>query len=133
MRNTQNVVFEKNTPMNRAKGNKGEDIAVKYIEQIGGEVIYRNYYIRGGEVDIIFCDADVTVFCEVKMRSRTDFGTPCEAVNFQKQKRICKAALSYASKNKRVDDNYRFDIIEIFGGKVNHIKAAFEFIEPAIF
>lgn len=119
--------------MSRAKGNKGEDIAVKYIEQNGGEILYRNYYIRGGEVDIIFSDADVTVFCEVKMRSRADYGAPCEAVNFQKQKRICKAALDYASKNKRVDDNYRFDIIEIFSGKVNHIKAAFEFIEPAIF
>ena len=116
--------------MSRAKGNKGEDTAAEYIEENGGKVVCRNYYIRGGEVDIVYTDGDTTVFCEVKLRSRSDYGSPSEYVDFTKQKRICKAALTYASENKKVDENFRFDIIEIIGGKINHIKAAFEFIEP---
>ncbi|MDD5017954.1 MAG: YraN family protein [Eubacteriales bacterium] len=112
----------------RSKGNRGEDLAAAYLEQSGCEVLSRNYYIRGGEVDIIFSDGDMTVFCEVKLRNQDRFGTPAEAVGTAKQKRICRAALDYADKNKTIDEKYRFDIIEIYCGKINHIKNAFEFI-----
>ncbi len=49
--------------MSRAIGNKGEDLAVKFLEDKGFDIIARNYYIRGGEIDIIFADGDTTVFC----------------------------------------------------------------------
>lgn len=114
----------------RTKGNKGEDMAAAYLVQNGCEIVQRNYYIRGGEIDIIFSDKDVTVFCEVKLRTTDRFGTPAEAVGVQKQRRICKAALNYAYKNKTIDEKFRFDIIEIYNGKINHIQNAFEFIEP---
>ncbi|MGI5849421.1 MAG: YraN family protein [Christensenellales bacterium] len=114
----------------RDKGNKGEDAAAKYLEHRGCRIITRNYYIRGGEVDLIFNEGDETVFCEVKLRTQHRFGMPSEAVDLRKQKHICKAALDYAYKNNKVDEKYRFDIIEIYNGKINHIKNAFEFIEP---
>ena len=114
----------------RSKGNKGEDIAVKYLEAHGCAILARNHYIRGGEVDIIFRDSDSVVFCEVKARNQSRFGTGAEAVNTAKQKRICKAALDWTMTNKSIDEKYRFDIIEVDNGKINHIKDAFEFIEP---
>lgn len=114
----------------RSKGNKGEDIAAAYIMKNGFDILHRNYYIRGGEIDIIFRDGDVTVFCEVKLRTSDKFGIPSEAVGKRKQKRISLAALDYAYKNKIIDENFRFDIIEIYNGKINHIRNAFEFIEP---
>lgn len=114
----------------RNKGNKGEEIAVQYLESRGCSVLTRNHYIRGGEIDIIFRDLDRVVFCEVKARNQQKFGTGAEAVNTAKQKRICKAALDWASSNKNIDENYRFDIIEVDNGRINHIKDAFEFIEP---
>lgn len=114
----------------RDKGNAGEDKAAQYIQNLGCTVLARNYYIRGGEVDIIFSDGGATVFCEVKTRSQSRFGTPAEAVDKRKIQRICKAALDYAYKNKNVDEKYRFDIIEVDNGRINHIRHAFEFIEP---
>lgn len=114
----------------RNKGNNGEAIAAAYLESRKCVILARNYYIRGGEVDIIFRDADTIVFCEVKLRRQSRFGTGAEAVDCTKQKRICKAALDWASSNKNVDEKYRFDIIEVDNGKINHIKDAFEFIEP---
>ena len=114
----------------RSKGNKGEDIAAAYLEKNGCSILCRNYYIRGGEVDIIFREKGVTVFCEVKFRTQEKFGTPAESVGVKKQRRICKAALDYAYQNKIVDENSRFDIIEVYCGKINHIRNAFEFIEP---
>ena len=129
MRDPPHVVSQKDHIMStRNKGNNGEDIASRYLVQAGCGILERNYYIRGGEVDIIFSDGDQTVFCEVKLRTQSKFGTPAESVDMRKQKRICKAALDYAYKNKGIDENYRFDIIEIYRGKINHIKNAFEFI-----
>jgi len=115
----------------RDTGNRGEDIAARYIEQSGGRILKRNHYVRGGEVDIIFEQDGVTVFCEVKLRSNTRYGTGAEAVTVVKQRRICRAALDYIYKNKIIDERMRFDIIEITGGKINHIKNAFEYITPA--
>ena len=114
----------------RGKGNRGEDIAARYIEQCGGVILARNHCVRGGEVDIIFRQDGDIVFCEVKTRSTERFGTGAEAVTLAKQKRICRAALDYAYRNKIVDERMRFDIIEFMGGKISHIKNAFEFIAP---
>ena len=111
----------------RARGNRGEDMAAAYIESVGGEILARNHGIRGGEVDLIFRDADTIVFCEVKLRSGERFGTPAEAVTITKQKRVCRAALDYAYKKNCIDEKLRFDIIEVVNGKINHIKNAFEF------
>lgn len=115
----------------RSRGNAGEDMAVRYIEQAGGTVLARNHYVRGGEVDIIFRQDGTTVFCEVKLRSTDRYGSGAEAVTVVKQRRICRAALDYVYKNKIIDETFRFDIIEVAGGKISHIKNAFEFIEPA--
>ncbi len=82
-------------------------------------------------MDIIFRDDDRVVFCEVKTRTQSRFGSPAEAVDRRKQERICKAALDYASKNKNIDESYRFDIIEVDNGRINHLKNAFEFIETS--
>jgi putative endonuclease len=114
----------------RNKGSKGETKAAAYLEACGCIILARNYYIRGGEVDIIFRETDRIVFCEVKAREQSRFGIGAEAVTRTKQKRICKAALDWASSNKNIDEKFRFDIIEVDNGKINHIKDAFEFIEP---
>jgi len=112
------------------KGADAETRAASYLERCGCTVIKRNYHVRGGEVDIIFSEGDTTVFCEVKARTRDRFGSPAEAVNITKRRRVCLAALDYAAKNKGVDEKYRFDIIEFDNGRINHIRNAFEFIEP---
>ena len=112
------------------RGRAGEDMAAAYIEKQGGRILVRNYHVRGGEVDIIYADGDTTVYCEVKLRSSAKFGLPAEAVDSRKQKRICLAALDYASKNKSIDEKCRFDIIAIYDGKISHIRNAFDFIAP---
>ena len=106
-------------------------MAARYIEQNGGTVLARNHYVRGGEVDIIFEEDGITVFCEVKLRSSQKFGTGAEAVTPAKRRRICRAALDYVCVNKSIDDRFRFDIIEVAGGKISHIRDAFEYMEPA--
>ena len=113
----------------RERGNRGEAQAARFLEQHGCTILERNYCIRGGEIDIICRDKSVLVFCEVKTRTQSRFGTPAEAVSRTKQRRICRAALDYAYKKNCIDESIRFDIIEVMSDKINHIKGAFDYTE----
>ncbi len=113
----------------RKKGDRGEAQAAAYLEKAGCTILAKNHCIRGGEVDIIFSQDGVNVFCEVKLRTQQLFGTGAEAVNTIKQRHICKAALDWACKNECADSLMRFDVIEINGGQIRHIKNAFEYLE----
>ena len=99
----------------RSIGNIGEDIAVKWlVKNKNYNILDRNYSTGYGEIDIIAEDGKALVFIEVKFRNRTDFGYPYEAVNKNKQCRICKAALQYVQKKYNTADiNIRFDVVEL--------------------
>ena len=113
-------------------GNTGEEIAVKTIKKKGYKVIERNYRTRLGEIDIIARDKEYICFIEVRMRKRTDFGTPADTIDKRKRDKIIKAAKMYALKNNLYDMPMRFDAVlidgDFFGGEninVEIIKDAF--------
>ena len=84
---------------------------------------------RYAEIDLIAQDGRVIVFIEVKMRTGSaSYGR--EAVTSAKQKRICKGALLYMAKNNLTERQARFDVIEIRGAKLTHIKDAFPYRGP---
>ena len=99
----------------RSIGNIGEDIAVKWlVKNKNYNILDRNYSTGYGEIDIIAEDGKALVFIEVKFRNGTDFGYPYEAVNKNKQCRICKAALQYVQKKYNTADiNIRFDVVDL--------------------
>lgn len=112
-------------------GNFGEDVACRFLENAGISVIKRNFYCRGGEIDIIAKDGDTIVFAEVKTRKSVSYGTPGEFVDFRKQEKITETALYYLGND---DTDMRFDVIEVLYKmcgdapvvtKINHIKSAF--------
>ena len=112
-------------------GDFGESVAAEFLEKKNIKVLKRNYHCRAGEIDIIAKDGDCTVFCEVKTRHSSDFGTPAEFVDFRKQEKIMKTALYYTMRD---DIEMRFDVVEVFYTKkgdvmvvtkVNHIENAF--------
>ena len=116
---------------NKEIGNFGEDVACKYLLDNGIDIIKRNFYCRGGEIDIIAKDEDTIVFVEVKTRKSADFGTPGEFVDYRKQEKIAATALYYLGNN---DTDMRFDVIEVLYKmcgdvpmvtEINHIKSAF--------
>ena len=105
-------------------GGKGERLAVKHLKRHGYKILRTNYRTPFCEVDIIARCGDTLCFCEVKTRLSDSFGAPHEAVNAAKQNLYIRAA-HYYFKNKEPDCNVRFDIIEVSGGKINHIENAF--------
>jgi putative endonuclease len=114
----------------REKGKKGENIAADRIISEGGMIIEKNFYFKGGELDLIAKDhwlgEDYLCFIEVKMRENTDAGYPEEAVVLSKQKKIIKGAMTYLKyKGLSFEQPIRFDVMSILGDEVKWIKNAF--------
>lgn len=78
------------TENKRQTGSFYEDKAAEYLESIGYDIICRNFYGKGGEIDIVAKDNEALVFVEVKYRSSVRYGFPEEAVDYRKQYRIKK-------------------------------------------
>jgi len=97
----------------RSTGDLGERIACKFLRRKGLVILERNFRIRGGEIDIIAQEGDVTVFIEVKTRISSSFGTPGESIDKTKIKTLRKAALFYL-KRKGKPFQARFDAINIY-------------------
>ena len=112
-------------------GDFGEAAACRFLESINMPVLKRNYHERGGEIDIIAKDGDTIVFVEVKTRISRAYGEPSEFVDYRKQEKIIKTAVSYLGTD---DIDMRFDVVEVLYAKkgdslavteINHIKGAF--------
>ena len=119
--------------MNNAKqvlGKEGERVAEQYLKKKGYTLVERNYRCAVGEVDLIALDRRVIVFVEVKTRSGHGFGTPLEAVQPRKQRKMIQAAQFFLTQKKLHQRDARFDVVGISwpGGQpvVEHIENAFE-------
>lgn len=106
-------------------GRAGENLAEKFLIKEGYKILYRNYKTHVGEIDIIAEIDNTIVFVEVKTRSNENYGKPAEAVDISKQEKYIKVATEYLLKNKKTEQNCRFDVIEIENGEINHITCAF--------
>lgn len=98
---------------NKVTGNLGEEIAGKFLDKLGYEIIDRNYRIGRGEIDIVAKDGNVLVFIEVKTRKGLDKGLPIEAVTQAKISQLRKLAERYLYEKNISDTDCRFDVIGI--------------------
>ena len=111
----------------RKVGRQKEQIAAKWLEGNGCQIVESNFSCKYGEIDIVFRDGEYLVFGEVKYRRDECDGHPLEAVSFGKQKKISSASLFYLARNKISDDTpIRYDVIYILGNRIDIVKNAFE-------
>jgi putative endonuclease len=113
-------------------GKKGEQLAARFLKKTGYKVLYRNYQpTYGGEVDLVCRERHrlELVFVEVKTRSSERHGTPQEAVDWEKQRRIVRAAQEWLEQLDMDGVTARFDIVEVLchegHTEVRHIRDAF--------
>jgi putative endonuclease len=111
-------------------GKEGERVAEQYLKKKGYKLVERNYRCAGGELDLIVLDRRVVVFVEVKTRTGHGFGTPLEAVEFRKQRKMIQAAQFFLSVKGLYQRDARFDVVGVsWAGRepvVEHIENAFE-------
>lgn len=93
-------------------------------------MVDRNWRCPEGEIDIVAWDGETLVFCEVKTRRGTAFGSPAEAVTGLKARRLRRLAARWLATHDTHPREVRFDVIAIFvpprgAARVDHIREAF--------
>ena len=110
-------------------GRRGEQVAARHLKRCGYLILARNYRAAGAEIDLVALDHSTLVFVEVKFRAGSGFGTPTEAVDFDKRERIRRAARAFAEWRGVPDLPARFDVVALSGvgrfGRLELIKDAF--------
>lgn len=110
----------------RRIGSEYEQRAEQYLMEKGYRILERNFRNRMGEIDIIASQKGVMVFCEVKYRTSSAFGSPLEAVDWRKQNQIRKVAQFYLMCHGRSEwTPCRFDVIAFEGENMTHVENAF--------
>jgi len=109
-------------------GEKGEGLAVEFLQEKGYKILERNWRFRKAEVDIIAFKNEVLAVVEVKTRSTSYFGNPQDFVNEKKIQLLVGAINEYVIM-KDLDIEVRFDIIAIIktqnSVEIEHLEDAF--------
>lgn len=101
--------------MNNVKiGSAGEDLAKRYLQKNGYEILDTNVkFSRYCEIDIIAKIKTTLVFVEVKTRKTDRFGAPAEAITKTKYQNIKNGIYFYLQNNNVKYNQYRIDVISI--------------------
>ena len=109
-------------------GQKGERVALKYLQKQGLSFLAKNVSNRFGEIDLILKDKQVIVFVEVRSRSSASHGQPVETVSFVKQRKLSRAATAFLKSNKLSERSARFDVVTILWQNSDHEQEIKHFI-----
>ena len=118
------------TTARQAVGAYGERIAEQHLIAQGLVVIARNWRCPEGEIDLILREGDDVVFCEVKTRRGTLYGTPAEAVVGAKVRRLRRLAARWLADTRIRPREVRFDVVSVLpqprgAARVEHLRGAF--------
>ena len=97
----------------------GENIAKRFLESRGYEILARNYSKPWGEIDLIAKKEGIIVFCEVKTNSKKFPGSsaggfnPEMRVNPTKERHIIRTADLFMKSHYPGEREWRIDIIAV--------------------
>lgn len=113
----------------RQRGTEKEQLAAGYLAEHGMRIVEQNFRSRQGEIDIIGYHDGCLVFVEVKYRASLSKGSALEAVDFRKQRQICRTADYYRMRRCLGEDTpVRYDVLAIQGEEIEWIQNAFPHI-----
>jgi putative endonuclease len=100
-------------------GRAGEDRAARYLEQLGFEILDRNWRCRAGEIDVVAADASTVVVVEVKTRRGEAYGHPFEALDARKRARLWRLAVAWAGAHREQIQGrrLRIDAVGLIGAE----------------
>jgi len=78
----------------RQLGALGEQCALEHYERLGYRLLERNWRHAAGEIDLVLCNRDTTIFAEVKTR-RLGGLDPVLAITREKRRRVRSLAAAW--------------------------------------
>lgn len=114
----------------QAAGRRGEDLAHRYLESHGMQVVARNWRPSAGhgEIDLIAWERETLVFVEVKARGNTEYGAPDRNVDAAKRAALVRASRNYARRAGIPWERVRVDLVSVIlsdSPEITHVKDAF--------
>ncbi|HEY2958192.1 MAG TPA: YraN family protein [Actinomycetota bacterium] len=112
-------------------GRRAEALAGERLAAAGLLVVARNWRCRHGEIDLVATAPGLVVFCEVKARRGSGYGTPAAAVTRRKQARLRVLAAAWLAATGHPPGRVRFDVVTVAWPRgtdapvVEHLEAAF--------
>jgi putative endonuclease len=113
-------------------GRAAEEAAARYLVRDGWTLLGRNVRIGRGELDLIARRGGVLAFVEVKARRSAAYGTPEDAVDARKRRKVARLAEIWLSARPwalRGVSDVRFDIVAVDAAvrppAVRHLAGAF--------
>jgi putative endonuclease len=94
-------------------GDRGEELAARFLQAVGWEVVDRNFRMGRKEIDLVARRGEVVAFVEVKTRAGLGYGHPLEAITWKKRREIQQVAAAWIDRNGRPGDVYRFDAVAV--------------------
>lgn len=95
-------------------GDLGEELACIKLENMGYQIIDRNFHSKFGEVDLIGRKNEKLYFFEVKTRTSNRQGFPEEAVDNNKRRKI-KNTINYYLLNSDIKyESIEFKVVAIY-------------------
>ena len=108
-------------------GDAWESTARDWLQSKGLHFIAANVRERGGEIDLIMCEGNTTVFVEVRYRRSAQFGGAATSVTRSKQHKLLQTARLWLARHNGSFDTVdcRFDVLAFTGNDVEWFKDAF--------
>ena len=100
----------------------GEQVAEEYLRHKGYSILERDWHYGHKDLDIVAYEDDTQtlVIVEVKARHTEAVSTALQAVSYQKEKNMIRAAFAFARSTGHFFPNIRFDVITIVGSKTDY-------------
>jgi putative endonuclease len=116
-------------PARATLGELGEELAARYLQQRGYEIVARNARVGRLELDVIARLDALLVFCEVRTRSSRALMEPIESIDRKKRQRIRSAAQRWLAQTCTAAYEIRFDaasiVIDDAGTALTYYEDAF--------
>jgi len=109
-----------------------EEIAWQHIQQQGWQLIKRNFFCKGGELDIIVRKGNVLAFVEVKYRKHHTMGGAIASLSHTKQRHLIHSAKVFLQRYPLLGNlDCRFDLIAISGSDSPHSQVQIQWLDNA--
>jgi putative endonuclease len=99
--------------MTKELGDRGEDLAARFLQSAGWSILLRNFRMGRKEIDLVVRRGEIVAFVEVKTRAGAGFGHPLEAITWKKRREIQQVATAWIDRFGGAKDIYRFDAVGI--------------------